>query len=302
MFRREFQKLVKDNRIWWGADGNNVPAIKRFLSDVKKGVVPETIWTYKEVGHTQDAKKKILDIFGGEMVFMTPKPVELLKRIINIATDESDLVLDSFAGSGTTAEAVLELNQQDGSNREFVLVQQPYDSREGETNKLNISRKVTAERVRRVIEGYIRSNGNGRKEKVEGLGGSFTYARLSEKPLFGEYRDLGKKLPKWEDLARYIFYTETSRECDTKKMDEATGFIGSTDAAGGTSYYLLYTPNNGEDQRVSLLTLPALLKKDKNHTLVIYAERIWLHGDELAKFEKEHGRKIRPMLVPFGVK
>ena len=179
-------------------------------------------------------------------------------------------------------------------------MQQPYDTKDQEKDKKNVANQVTAERLRRAIRGYQR-NGNGNGGKVPGLGGSFTYARLGE-PLFGEYRNFGKKLPKWEELARYIFYTETSRECDAKKMHEKTGFIGSTEAAGGTSYYLLYTPNNQEDQRVSLLTLPDLVKKDKNRTLVIYAERIWLHADELRKFEDEHKPKIRTMLVPFGLK
>ena len=137
--------------------------------------------------------------------------------------------------------------------------------------------------------------------RVDGLRGSFTYARVGD-PLFTEYRDFGEKLPDWETLARYVFYTETARECESKKLNPKSGFIGSTDAAGGTSYYLHYSPDNEENQRVSLHTLPGLLKKDKNKNIVIYAERVWLHGDELAKFERENGRKIRPMVVPFGLR
>src|SRR5262249_10545042 len=94
-----FKKLVKDKRIWWGAEGDNVPSLKRFLTEVKQGVVPQTIWTYGEVGHTQDAKKEILEIFDGDMVFMTPKPSELIKRIASIATEPGECILDSFAGS-----------------------------------------------------------------------------------------------------------------------------------------------------------------------------------------------------------
>ena len=102
-----------DNRIWWGEDKNQVPAIKRFLSEVKQGIVPETIWTYKEVGHTQEAKKSLLEIFGKDFeVFTTPKPVELLKRVVRLCTDEDAIVLDAFAGSGTTAQAVLEINER----------------------------------------------------------------------------------------------------------------------------------------------------------------------------------------------
>lgn len=98
-----FWALDSDKRIWWGKDGNNMPRLKRFLSDVQEGVVPQTIWSHEEVGHTQEAKKELLahaaDI---DEVFMTPKPERLLKRVLEIATNPNDLVLDSFAGSGTT--------------------------------------------------------------------------------------------------------------------------------------------------------------------------------------------------------
>lgn len=93
--------LDADNRIWWGRDGNNVPALKRFLSEVKQGRVPQTLWDYEDVGHTQDAKKEIVSLFGDD-VFGTPKPELLMKRVLEIATNPGDLVLDSFAGSGTT--------------------------------------------------------------------------------------------------------------------------------------------------------------------------------------------------------
>jgi adenine-specific DNA-methyltransferase len=94
-------ELDADNRIWWGKDGNNVPSIKRFLSEVKQGTVPQTWWSYEEVGHTQDAKREVVELFG-DVAFSTPKPERLLQRVLHIATDPGDLVLDSFAGSGTT--------------------------------------------------------------------------------------------------------------------------------------------------------------------------------------------------------
>lgn len=94
--------LNADNRIYWGRDGNNVPAAKRFLSEVKQGIVPQTWWSYEEVGHTQDAKKEVVTLFGGDF-FATPKPERLIQRILHIATNPTDLVLDSFLGSGTTA-------------------------------------------------------------------------------------------------------------------------------------------------------------------------------------------------------
>ncbi|OQY66780.1 MAG: site-specific DNA-methyltransferase [Rhodocyclaceae bacterium UTPRO2] len=98
----KLKELDADNRIWWGKDGSNVPAIKRFLSEVKQGMVPQTWWSYEEVGHTQDAKKEVVVLFGTD-AFGTPKPEQLLQRILHIATNPGDLVLDSFLGSGTTA-------------------------------------------------------------------------------------------------------------------------------------------------------------------------------------------------------
>jgi adenine-specific DNA-methyltransferase len=97
----KLKELDADRRIWWGKDGSNVPAIKRFLSEVKQGTVPQTWWSYEEVGHTQDAKREVVELFGDD-AFSTPKPERLLQRIIHIATNPNDLVLDSFAGSGTT--------------------------------------------------------------------------------------------------------------------------------------------------------------------------------------------------------
>lgn len=137
--------MNRDNRIWWGEDGNNVPSIKRFLSEVR-GRVPQTLWEYDEVGHTQDAKKELLSILNPERsedVFITPKPVALISKIIELSADENAIVLDSFAGSGTTAHAVLEANKKDGGNRRFILVEME-----------DYADKLTAERVRRVMNGY----------------------------------------------------------------------------------------------------------------------------------------------------
>jgi len=101
--KERLAEMDRDKRIWWGKDGNNVPAIKRFLSDVKDGVVPETIWTYQEVGHNQSAKQHLKSILPNEEeLFITPKPEGLIERIFTIASNSGDLVLDSFAGSGTT--------------------------------------------------------------------------------------------------------------------------------------------------------------------------------------------------------
>ncbi len=236
-------------------------------------------------------------IFGKKLVDY-PKPPSLIKSLIRAATSKDDIVLDSFAGSGTTAHALLELNREDEGNRKFILVQLPYDTKENEKDDFNICEQITAERVRRVIEGYTYRNPKGKKEKVEGLGGSFTYARLG-RSLFGEYRDWGKQLPAYEELAKYIFYTETSRDFDRKVMNEKSGKIGEHH---GTSYYLLYTSNGQEDRRLDMEWLKGIDKAEKNKNLVVYCEKIWVHRDDLAKFEQETKRTVRPMIVPFNLK
>ncbi|WP_417456146.1 site-specific DNA-methyltransferase [Kordiimonas sp.] len=138
-------ELHADRRIWWGEDGNNVPAPKIFLSEVREGRVPQTIWHWSEVGHTQEAKKEILSIFSeeGSDIFLTPKPKRLVQRVVELSGNPDAIFLDSFAGSGTTAHAVLESNKRDGGNRRFILVEME-----------DYADSLTAERVRRVIKGY----------------------------------------------------------------------------------------------------------------------------------------------------
>jgi adenine-specific DNA-methyltransferase len=126
----KFKELDAENRIWWGADGNNTPAVKRFLSEVSAGRTPQTLWFYKEVGHTQDAKKTLLKYVPfqhTENVLNSVKPVELLQRILQLAgkPDDNNIVLDFFSGSATTAHAVLKQNFEDGGNRRFIGVQIP---------------------------------------------------------------------------------------------------------------------------------------------------------------------------------
>ena len=142
----KFWEWNKDKRIWWGKDGNSVPQVKKFLSEVKQGRVPQTLWFYSDVGHTDESKKEVKQIVGFETReegTITPKPSRLIERILEIATDKNSLILDSFAGSGTTAHAVLAANAKDGGNRKFILVEcEEYAD------------TLTAERVRRVMNGY----------------------------------------------------------------------------------------------------------------------------------------------------
>jgi len=124
--KERLQELIADNRIWFGSDGNSVPALKRFLSEVKQGITPLTIWTYKEVGHNQEGKQELKRMLTqSEEVFGTPKPIRLLQRVITVGTSgqQEVFILDFFAGSGTTGHAVINLNREDGGRRKFILVE-----------------------------------------------------------------------------------------------------------------------------------------------------------------------------------
>lgn len=157
--KEKFQEYVKDNRIWFGESGNNVPALKIFLNEAKEGITPLTIWTYDEVGHNQSAKQEMKSVlFDVPLVFDTPKPIKLIDRILRLTTDnkKSYKILDFFAGSGTTLIATMQINEQDSGNRQCILVT---------NNENNICEEVTYERNKRVIEGYTNAKG----EKVDGL-------------------------------------------------------------------------------------------------------------------------------------
>ncbi len=149
--RVRFDELDRDNRIWWGPSGDNRPGIKRFLSEVREGVVPQTYWPWKEVGSTRNSKQelsKLMEAGSGEDLFLTPKPVRLVERMLRIASDADSLVLDFFAGSGTTAHAVFDLNKQDGGTRRFILVQLPEPTGRGDYPTIA---DIAKERVRRAI-------------------------------------------------------------------------------------------------------------------------------------------------------
>ncbi len=225
--RETIDQYQRENRLWWGKEGRSTfPSIKRFLSEVKVGVVPITWWDYRFAGSTRHARAELKELFATDRAFDTPKPVSLVRRILELATgpDEEDIVLDSFAGSGTTGQAVLQLNQEDGGNRRFILV---------ETE--DYADTLTAERLRRVIQGVPAA----KDERLRvGLGGSFSFFELGA-PLDIAGVLAGTELPGYEDLARYLFYTATGEEFDPALLDEAQSFVGES-----TQYrvYLLYQP------------------------------------------------------------
>lgn len=163
--KEKFKEYIEDNRIWFGKDGNNVPRIKRFLSEVKQSVTPMTIWKYSEVGHSQDAKQNLKKLFDGKSFFDYPKSVELIKRCIQLYSNESSIIIDFFSGSATTAHAVMQLNAEDGGKRKFIMVQLPE-----ETDEKSEAFKAGYENICEIGKERIRRAGEKIKEEA-GLNG-----------------------------------------------------------------------------------------------------------------------------------
>lgn len=214
------KKNVEEGRVWWGASGKNFPRFKRYLNEVSKGIVPTTWWTREDAGDNQESRREFRTIFSAEEAdFQTPKPKRLIQRILQIATDEDSIVLDSFAGSGTTGHAVLNMNKQDNGNRRFVLVEMIPD----------ICNKITRKRLKAAIEGYTYN-----QTTVEGLGSGFRYCKL-DKPLFDETGNIGRDV-KFSDVAAHVFFTESGNPIP-KRPNKKNPFLG---ISMGTGYYLLF--------------------------------------------------------------
>lgn len=221
----KMNELISDNRIWFGTKGSNMPRRKKFLYEVQSGFVPLTIWLHSEVGHNQQARQDLKNIFPNENTpFETPKPKSLIKRILQLATDNNSIVMDSFAGSGTTGEAVLELNKEDGGYRKFILVELE--------NRIAID--VTAKRLERVINGYNLERSNGLAKQRDGLGGGFRYGKLKES-LFDQYGNVSEGVT-FKQLAYHIFFSETGIPLK-QNSKLGTPLIGKYK---GAAYYLLF--------------------------------------------------------------
>lgn len=221
----EFLKLKADGRIYFGKDGTSQPNVIRYLSEVE-GFVPWTWWPHEEVGHTDEAKKEIQSLLDTQTAFDTPKPTRLIQRILQIATDKDSLVLDSFAGSGTTGHAVLKQNAEDGGSRRFILVEMDD----------NIARNVTAERVRRVAQGYT----NGKDQAVAGLGGDFQFCTLSHEPLFTAEGQIRADVT-FAQLAEFVWFVETGTGLPPLPVTGAREFKSPLlGVHEGRAIYLLY--------------------------------------------------------------
>ena len=162
--KERFQEFVSDNRIWFGETGNNVPSIKRFLSEVKNTVTPMTIWKYQDVGHSQSASQDLKRLFDNKAFFDYPKPTNFVQRMLELYSNSDSIIMDFFSGSGTTAHAVMQLNAEDGGNRRYICVQLPEEcdpkSEAAKAGFANIA-EIAKERIRRAgsqISGSLKDN------------------------------------------------------------------------------------------------------------------------------------------------
>ena len=171
--------LIKDNRIWLGENGDNVPRIKRFLSEVQNGIVPISLWYHEEVGHTQSADQNLKKLFNDKALFDYPKPVELIKKELLLATDKNDIVLDFFSGASTTAHAVMQLNMEDIGKRKFIMVQLPeltYEKSDAYKSGYKNICEIGKERIRRAGDKIVSENKD--KEGIENLDIGFKVFKL----------------------------------------------------------------------------------------------------------------------------
>ena len=239
---------------YFGQDGKGGIRRKTYLNTVG-GRIPTNFWPFSETGHTDEAKKEMLAIFDGKATFDTPKPHRLIEFVLKVAGTQDALILDSFAGSGTTAHAVLNMNKADGGHRKFILVEMG-----------DYADTITAERVKRVIKGY----GEG-KNAVEGTGGSFSYYELGE-PLLLPSGNLNEKVGT-EKIRDYIWYTETKKPLPNHKNSNPY-FLGENNS---TAYYFFYEP-----QKVCVLNYDFVATiPEKAEGYIIYADRCTLSEQEL---------------------
>lgn len=249
------EKLIAENRIYFGKNGDNVPSIKRFLTEVQAGTVPVTLWLRDEVGDNQEARQILKKIFTDkEFPFDTPKPPRLIEKILQIATNQNDIILDSYAGSGTTAHAVLNVNKNDNGNRQFICIEME-----------DYANDVTAERVKRVITGY---------GTTEGTGGSFDYYELGQ-PMFLEDGNFNESVG-LEKIRQYVYYTETKTTLTQVEYIDNKHFLGKFN---DTSYYFNYD----QDQVTTLDHDFLATMKTKAEQYVIYADNCLITKEFMTK-------------------
>ncbi len=242
-------------RFFFTKGGKGGIARKTYLDNVG-GKLPTNFWPFSDTGHTDEAKKEMLAIFNGKATFDTPKPRRLLDYVLTIAGDQETLILDSFAGSGTTAHAVLNANKA-GGNRKFILIEM-----------MDYADSITSERVKRVISGY----GSG-KGAVPGTGGSFSYYELGEPLLIDG--NLNEKVGV-DRIREYVWFTDTKSRLPEAHPEEPY-YLG---IHVNSAYYFYY-----EQQAVTTLNREFLhTVKTKADAYVIYADLCTLSDAELERF------------------
>ena len=253
------EKVLKKGpwpKFFFTKNGKGGIARKTYLKNVG-GKLPTNLWKHDDVGHTDEAKKEMLNIFGGKTTFDTPKPTRLLQFILTIATNKDSIILDSFAGSGTTAHAVLNMNKADGGNRKFICIEM-----------MDYADTITAERVKRVINGY----GEGKKA-VDGTGGNFSYYELGE-PLLVD--DKLNNAVSTEKIREYIYYMETKQVLPEAAADEPM-LLG---VHHGAAYYFNYEKDASTTLNVAFLKSI----KTQAEAYVIYADTCVLSENKLQEF------------------
>lgn len=245
------QRHITDDRIWFGESGNNVPRIKTYLHEKDRGLTPETILFADEASTNEEAKNALKDIFDGHAPFETPKPVELIAQFLQMCTTNDDLVLDSFGGSGSTGHSVLKQNMEDGGNRRFILVEM-----------MDYAETITAERVRRVMDGY----GEGNKAQA-GLGGCFDFYTVGE-TLFDATGNLNPATPV-DAIRDFVAYQEgipAEGRASAATLLLNPYLLGETN---GVPVHFVYEP-----QKITILDLELLARLvTKPGRVVIYADQ-----------------------------
>ena len=205
-----FQEMVADNRVWFGSDGNSVPAIKKFASEVRQTMTPMTIWKYTEVGHSQEAAQNLKKLFENHDYFDYPKPVELIKRCITLYSSKESIILDFFSGSATTAHAVMQLNAEDGGRRKFIMVQLPEATDEkSEAYKAGYKNicEIGKERIRRAGKKILEEQKAKQPELFNKMGG-------------GENTDIGFRVLKLDSSNMQDVYYTPSEFNEQKLFDD----------------------------------------------------------------------------------
>lgn len=243
--------------LYFTSKGRGGIACKRYLEEMG-GRIVTNLWAYEDVGHTDEAAKTLKAIFDGKTTFDTPKPYRLIERILQIASDDNSIILDSFAGSGTTAHAVLNMNK-DGGGRKYILIEM-----------LNYADSITAERVKRVINGY----GEG-KNAVEGTGGNFSFYDLGDTLLLPDgnlNEDIGEG-----KIRDYIWYTETKEPMTVNVSTDETYCLGTS---RDTAYYFYYKKDEITTLDYDFLSTV----KTKAAGYIIYADLCTISDEELKKW------------------